>query len=103
MKSNARLFFVCYPDTNHSIGGVKQIYRQVELLNEFNIHACVLQEKPGFRVNWFKSTAPVIDIQAYLQSAPNSETDWLILPETWVANIPTYFPGIRKIIFNHNK
>lgn len=102
MISNARLFFVCYPDTNHTIGGVKQIYRQVELLNEFNIHACVLQEKPGFRVNWFKSTAPVIDIQAYLQSAPNSETDWLVLPETWVANIPTYFPGIRKIIFNQN-
>ena len=30
--NSRRLLFVCYPDTNHPIGGVKQIYRQVELL-----------------------------------------------------------------------
>lgn len=102
MKSNFRFFFICYPDTNHTIGGVKQIYRQVELLNKLNINAFVLQERPGFRVNWFSNSAPVTDIQAYLQSPPNSKTDWLVLPETWVTNIPTFFSGFRKIIFNQN-
>jgi hypothetical protein len=102
MTSGPRFYFVCYPDTNHTIGGVKQIYRQVELLNEFGLQAFVLQENPGFRVTWFPSRAPVIDIKAYLHDPPNAETDWIILPETWVSNIPTYLPGIRKVIFNQN-
>ena len=42
--SQRRLLFVCYPDTNHPIGGVKQIYRQVELLHEAGWDAFVLQE-----------------------------------------------------------
>ena len=37
-----RLLFVCYPDTNHPIGGVKQIYRQVELLHQAGWSAWVL-------------------------------------------------------------
>ena len=50
-----RLLFVCYPDTNQPISGVKQIYRQVELLLG---DAYVLQEQPGFRADWFSSKAP---------------------------------------------
>ena len=52
--TSRRLLFVCYPDTNHPIGGVKQIYRQVELLGA-GWDAYVLQEQPGFRANWFSS------------------------------------------------
>ena len=51
--SQRRLLFVCYPDTNHPIGGVKQIYRQVELLHRAGWDAYVLQEQPGFRATWF--------------------------------------------------
>ena len=97
-----RLLFVCYPDTNHPIGGVKQIYRQVELLHKAGWDAFVLQEKPGFRANWFKSSAPVIDLESYKQKNPNSESDLLVLPETWLNNAPRYFQGIPKIIFNQN-
>ena len=97
-----RLFFVCYPDTNHPIGGVKQIYRQVELLHQAGWSAWVLHESAGFRADWFNSQAPVIDLQAYLASSPDPASDWLVLPETWVRNIPGYLPGIPKIVFNQN-
>lgn len=100
--SAQRLLFVCYPDTNHPIGGVKQIYRQVELLNQAGWQAFVLHEAEGFRVDWFESQAPVLGLQSYLASSPDSSTDCLVLPETWVANIPGYFPGIPKIVFNQN-
>ena len=66
--TSRRLLFVCYPDTNHPIGGVKQIYRQVELLHSAGWNAYVLQEHPGFRADWFSSEAPVLDLESYKAS-----------------------------------
>lgn len=97
-----RLLFVCYPDTNHPIGGVKQIYRQVELLHQAGWEAYVLQEQLGFRVDWFRSDAPVLDLETYKASSPSAERDVIVLPETWLTNVPSYLPGIPKIIFNQN-
>ena len=100
--SRRRLLFVCYPDTNHPIGGVKQIYRQAELLHNAGWDAYVLQEQPGFRATWFENSAPVMDLESYKQSHPSADRDLLILPETWLNNAPRYLPGIPKIIFNQN-
>ena len=88
--TSRRLLFVCYPDTNHPIGGVKQIYRQVELLHKAGWDAHVLQEQPGFRADWFSSDAPVLDLEAYKASPPNADTDLVVLPETWLTNVPRY-------------
>ena len=100
--TSRRLLFVCYPDTNHPIGGVKQIYRQVEMLHKAGWDAYVLQEHLGFRADWFKSEAPVLDLDAYKASPPNADNDLVVLPETWLANVPQYLPGIPKVIFNQN-
>jgi hypothetical protein len=97
-----RIFFVCYPDTNHTIGGVKQIYRQVEILHRHGYSAWVVQEQPGFRADWFSSAAPVIDLASLRALELRSDTDRIVLPETWLLNMPTYFPGIPKLIFNQN-
>lgn len=97
-----RLLFVCYPDTNYPIGGVKQIYRQCELLCELGFESYVLHQEPNFRVSWFTSSAPVLDINSYLQSGPSATDDLIILPETWVSNVPHFLPGIKKVIFNQN-
>ncbi len=100
--TSRRLLFVCYPDTNQPIGGVKQIYRQVELLAKAGWDAYVLQEHPGFRADWFSSEAPVLDLDAYKASPPSADKDLLVLPETWLTNVPRYLPGIPKVIFNQN-
>lgn len=97
-----RIFFVCYPDTNHPIGGVKQIYRQAELLSDLGFRSYVLHHQPNFRVSWFSSDANVISLAEYCELGPDSSSDVIVLPETWVNNIPTYFSGISKIIFNQN-
>jgi len=97
-----RLLFVCYPDTNHPIGGVKQIYRQVELLHQGGLEAFVLQQQPGFRADWFSSAAPVLDLASYLASGPDAARDLIVLPETWLTQVPAYLPGIPKVIFNQN-
>ena len=100
--TSRRLLFVCYPDTNQPIGGVKQIYRQVELLHKAGWNAYVLQEQPGFRADWFSSDAPVLDLEAYKASSPSADNDLIVLPETWLTNVPRYLPGIPKVIFNQN-
>ncbi len=100
--TSRRLLFVCYPDTNQPIGGVKQIYRQVELLHRAGWEAYVLQEQRGFRANWFHSEAPVLDLETYIASPPSTDNDLLVLPETWLTNVPNYLPGIPKVIFNQN-
>jgi len=97
-----RLAFVCYPDTNSPIGGVKQIYRQVELLVEAGLDAYVLHRGSGFRADWFASSAPVLDLETYIASGPSAERDVIVLPETWLAQVPGYLPGIPKVIFNQN-
>ena len=97
-----RIVFVCYPDTNSPIGGVKQIYRQVELLARAGVDAYVLHRTAGFRATWFESTAPVIDLESYLASGPSAEHDLVVLPETWLSQVPSYLPGIPKAIFNQN-
>ena len=62
----------------------------------------MLQEQPGFRANWFDSEAPVLDLAAYKASPPSADRDLVVLPETWLANVPHYLPGIPKVIFNQN-
>ena len=73
--TSRRLLFVCYPDTNQPIGGVKQIYRQVELLHKAGWDAYVLQEQPGFRADWFSAMPPVLDLEAYKASPPSIDND----------------------------
>ncbi|KZR70231.1 hypothetical protein PMIT1313_00540 [Prochlorococcus marinus str. MIT 1313] len=97
-----RILFVCYPDTNSPIGGVKQIYRQAELLQQNGWDALVLQQEPGFRADWFESKARVIDLKSYLDSPPTADHDLIVLPETWLKNVPSYLVGIPKVIFNQN-
>ena len=81
---------------------MKQIYRQVELLHKAGWDAYVLQEQPGFRPDWFSSDAPVLDLETYKASPPSANNDLLVLPETWLTNVPSYLPGIPKVIFNQN-
>jgi len=102
MTPHQRLFFVCYPDTNATIGGVKQIYRQVELLHRAGWQAWVVQEQPGFRPDWFESSAPVIHLEGLRALPPDPSRDLIVLPETWLRNLPAYLSPVLKVIFNQN-
>ena len=72
------------------------------MLHRAGWKAYVLQKQPGFRPDWFKSDAPVLDLEAYRASPPSAENDLVVLPETWLTNVPNYLLGIPKVIFNQN-
>ena len=54
-----RILYVC-PDNNAPIGGIKVIYRHVELLRQLGHDAHVMHFRPEFgRCTWFANDAPV--------------------------------------------
>ena len=48
------------PDDNTPRGGVRVMYRHVDLLNANGINAKVLHTRAGFRCTWFANTSTVV-------------------------------------------
>lgn len=53
------MLFVC-PDIATPSGGIKQIYRQVDVLNKHGFQAYILHENYDFRCKWFINETPVV-------------------------------------------
>lgn len=51
------IFFVL-PDDNRPIGGIKQAYRNVQILSEHGLPAFALHKSEGFTCDWFEHSAP---------------------------------------------
>lgn len=97
MRSN-KIFYAC-PENEYPRGGVKQIYRHVDILNENGLEAYVLHLSPGFRIGWFRNETRVCD-QNEFECLYDERTDWIAVFED-VGDGFSIYPG-RKVIFNQN-
>jgi glycosyltransferase involved in cell wall biosynthesis len=114
------------PDYDFPSGGVRIIYRHVDILNAHGIPAYVLHRKDGFRCDWFKNSTPVAYLDAsfrrrvyfklrerFRQGQPREwhllhgpkerigEDDILVLPEIYgPAEMIGMAPGVPKAILN---
>lgn len=61
-------------------GGVRAIYRHVELLRSAGIEAFVVHQRSGFRLTWFESNAPVLYLD---QLSDINSDDCVVIPETF--------------------
>lgn len=52
------LFFLS-PDDNSPVGGIKVLYRHVDILNENGFQAAIVHTKKGFRCTWFENQTRV--------------------------------------------
>ena len=59
VRTERRLLYLC-PDYDVPAGGVRVIYRHVEILRTHGYDAHVVHEREGFRCTWFPSDAPVL-------------------------------------------
>ena len=57
---NAPRVFVLCPDYDAPSGGVRRLYRHVDVLRRKGTRAWVLHRKPGFRCSWFANDTPVV-------------------------------------------
>lgn len=79
-------------------GGIRTIYRHVDLLNAAGIPAAVLHERRGFRCGWFSHQTRITDVG----STGIGPDDLLVVPETDAALLPGLPAGVRHVVFNQN-
>lgn len=100
--------FICLPDINRPIGGVKQLYRHCEHLVSLGFDACVVTENSNFRPSWFSSTASTVSLKECFSSALiNCSNTILVIPETYVnVNLSSFYgfdlSEYPRVIFNQN-
>jgi len=96
--------YVLSPENNKPSGGIKILYRHVDVLNRNGIDAALLHQNTGFRCTWFENETRV----AYLENEQLSASDFLVIPEIYGPNIltmgsmPMIGSKVRKVIFNQN-
>ncbi len=95
--SEPTVYYLC-PDHASPSGGVRAIYRHVDLLNEAGTGAAVLHHRPGFACRWFEHTTRV-DAASEVELSPR---DVLVVPEIYGPHFDQLPEGPRLVAFNQN-
>jgi glycosyltransferase involved in cell wall biosynthesis len=96
--------YVLSPENNKPSGGIKILYRHVDVLNRNNIDAALLHQNTGFRCTWFENETRI----ACLDNVQLSTADFLVIPEIYgpniltMGNLPMIGRKVKKVIFNQN-
>lgn len=97
-RSSRPTVYFLTPDHSAPTGGIRVIYRHVDILNECGMNAAVLHRQAGFRCTWFEHTTKVTDVSAVTIRGG----DILVVPEVDVMALEGVPSGIRHVIFNQN-
>lgn len=94
--SKTSTIYYLAPHTNAPSGGVRVIYRHVDILNKLGFSAAVLHEPENVNLTWFKHSTRV-------ESAKNlrfASNDILVLPEFYGPFLHTLPDEMAKVVFN---
>jgi glycosyltransferase involved in cell wall biosynthesis len=97
-RSSKPTVYFLTPDYNIPAGGVRVMYRHVDLLNEAGIDAAVLHQGKGFRCTWFDNTTRVTDIR----SSAVGPDDTLVVCELDVDIVAELQQPIRHLVLNQS-
>jgi glycosyltransferase involved in cell wall biosynthesis len=97
LATSPRIFALC-PDHATPSGGVRKIYRHIDILNAHGFTAFVLHQKIGFQAGWFEHRTAV----CYAPQTPLTPSDVLILPEITGPRATKIAAGVPRVIFNQN-
>ncbi len=86
------------PDYDAPSGGIRVIYRHVDLLNSVGIRAFVLHQRRGFRCTWFESETQVTDVA----TTRVGRGDLLVFSELDVEVACRMPCGVRHVVFNQS-
>ena len=123
--TSKKIYFVC-PDKKVPVGGVKQLYRQVEILKKNGFEAFIVHRKHGFRAKWFLNDVAIVYkpyifhridknrktsfyykvkyfFKGFLINCKEVESNSIIVfPETLAVHIEPDLFIQQKVIFNQN-
>ena len=98
MANPLRILAPCI-DWTRAAGGVRKLYRHVDVLNAAGIEAIVMHQQPGFRCTWFENQTRV---SSYEQVGTPRQGDIFLVPEVLAWQFVTLWPGFPKVIFSQN-
>ena len=90
--------YVVSPDITQPTGGIKVLYRHVDILNANGFSASILHQQTGFRCTWFPNTTKV-DCFFNARIRPS---DFVVLPEIFGPRMADFARGTAKIIYNQS-
>jgi hypothetical protein len=88
-------WFIC-PHFEKPSGGIRKLYRSVDILNEAGLAAAIVHERAGFRASWFEHRTRIVSSGSI---AVNPQ-DVIVVPEIYGASIRDLPRGVRQVIFN---
>jgi glycosyltransferase involved in cell wall biosynthesis len=91
------VYYLC-PDSDRPTGGIRAIYRHVDVLNAAGIDAAVVHDRDGFCCTWFAHQTRVTSARR----AVLSPQDILVVPEWYGRGLARLPDGPRVVIFNQN-
>jgi hypothetical protein len=92
----ARILYVSHDNPRPS-GGIRTLYRHVELLSQAGFDASIVHFEHGFRVSWFPASVSVLYAAGGLQIQPE---DWVVIPEDHGGALEGFrMVGCRKAVF----
>ena len=97
-EAGANTIYYLSPDDNSATGGIRNLYRHVDLLNAAGVDAAVLHGRPDFRVDWFDNSTRVLAAR----DVTLGRDDILVLPEFYGPGLGALPAGCRKVVFNQN-
>ena len=86
------------PEWDKATGGVRKLYRHVDVLSRHGVPAFISHHQQGFRYRWFENNTPVI----YPPQCFPRTFDILVVPEIYAWEICNQTPGVPKVIYNQN-
>src|SRR5689334_16138783 len=89
--------YVFAPDLSHPLGGMRMLYRHVDILTANGFEAYIVHASKKFRIDWFEYSTPVLRGPVTMR-----DEDIAVYSEIGGLNIGECARGKRKVIFNQN-
>jgi len=91
------VYYLC-PDYPHPSGGIRTIYRHVDILNAAGRDAAVLHHSDGYACRWFEHSTRIVGAP----SVRLSSQDVLVVPEIYGPFLGRLPREPRLVVFNQN-
>lgn len=86
------------PHWEQPSGGIRKVYRAVDVLNEAGLAAAVVHDKAGFKCEWFEHDTRVVAARDVVVG----EHDVIVVPEIYWQTFHKLPAGVRQVVFNQN-
>ena len=92
-----RVYVLCH-DSDFPCGGIRRLYRHVDVLCRNGVDAAIVHRRPGFRCSWFENKTPI----RFRNQVTPTPMDYIVLPEVVGPELLSIAPGVPKVVFNQN-